>query len=118
MSNVFSTTGAGDQQPSTPTKQRKSRGGKKFDKGDKGASSDAAAAAAASSAQVQGPPTDKEMCALEMWLECSSDHLEGPNCSMDKPLALAGLRSVKNVRPLVGKLSEVKQLLDVLSSAR
>ena len=50
---------------------------------------------------------------------------------MDKPLALAGLRrfyylyalmilhfsptrffSVKNVRPLVGKLSEVKQLLD------
>jgi hypothetical protein len=78
MSNVL-VTGGGDQ-PSSPTKQRKMRGGKKFEKFDKSASSESGAVAVASSAQGLDPPIDKEMCSLESWLECSSDHLEGFFC--------------------------------------
>jgi len=79
MSNAL-VSGGGDPQPSSPTKQRKMRGGKKFEKFDKSASSESGAPAFASSAQALDPPTDKEMCSLESWLECSSDHLEGCCC--------------------------------------
>jgi hypothetical protein len=65
---------SGDQQPSSPAKPRKMRGGKKVDKFDKAASSESGASAATSS---QDSPIEKDMCALESWLECSADHLEG-----------------------------------------
>jgi hypothetical protein len=77
MSNLSSATGASDQQLSSPTKQRKMRGGKKFEKFDKGTLSEPGAPAIATSAQSFSPLIDKEMCSLETWLECSSDHLEG-----------------------------------------
>ena len=74
MSNVSSATASGDQQPPSPTKQRKTRGGKKFDKG---SLSESGAPVLATSAPALDPSIDKEMCSLETWLECSSDHLEG-----------------------------------------
>jgi hypothetical protein len=95
MSNISSVIGTGDQQPSSPSK-RKMRGGKKFDKFDKGNLSESGTPAIASSVQSFSPLIDKEMCSLETWLECSSDHLEGlslPSLPCREPLCLKSFRT-------------------------